>query len=39
MERVNFTKMKDGTKEEYEFLTAHEVDYTKGTADRILHAL
>ena len=39
MDRVNFTQMKDRTKEEYEFLTAHEVEYTKGTADRLLHAL
>lgn len=39
MERVKFTAMKDGTKEEYEFLTAHEVEYTKGTADRLLTAL
>ena len=31
--------MKDGTKEEYEFLTAHEIEYTKGTADRLLTAL
>ncbi|MDC0012562.1 peptidase [Octadecabacter sp.] len=39
MDRVNFTQMKDRTKEEYEFLTAHEVEYTKETADRLLHAL
>jgi len=39
MDRVNFTQMKDGTKEEYEFLTAHEIDYTRGTADRLLKAL
>lgn len=39
MERVAFTQMKDGTKEEYEFLTAHEIEYTKGTADRLLSAL
>lgn len=39
MERVNFTQMKDGTREEYEFLTAHEIEYTKGTADRLLTAL
>jgi predicted HD phosphohydrolase len=39
MEKVSFTQMKDGTREEYEFLTAHEVDYTKGTADRLLTAL
>ncbi len=39
MERVNFTQMKDGTKEEYEFLNSHEVEYTKGTADRLLTAM
>ncbi len=39
MDKVSFTRMKDGTKEEYEFLTAHEVDYTRGTADRLLTAL
>ena len=39
MDRVNFTQMKDRTKEEYEFLTAHEVEYTKETADLLLHAL
>jgi predicted HD phosphohydrolase len=39
MEQVSFTAMKDGTKEDYEFLEEHEVEYTKGTADRLLHAL
>lgn len=39
MDRVNFTQMKDGTKEEYEFLTAHEIDHTKHTAKRLLKAL
>ena len=39
MDRVSFTQMKDGTKEEYDFLTEHEVEYTKGTADRLLKAL
>ncbi len=39
MERVNFTQMRDGTREEYEFLTKHEIAYTKGTADRLLGAL
>ncbi|MGB1390098.1 MAG: HD domain-containing protein [Paracoccaceae bacterium] len=39
MDRVAFTQMKDGTKEEYEFLTAHEIEYTKGTAGRLLTAL
>ena len=39
LEKVNFTQMKDGTKEEYEFLTAHEIDHTKHTAHRLLKAL
>ncbi len=36
---VDFTQMKDGTAEEYAFLTKHEVAHTKGTADRLLDAL
>lgn len=39
MEKVRFTQMKDGTREEYEFLTAHEIDHTKHTASRLLKAL
>lgn len=39
MKQVAFTQMKDGTKEEYEFLTEHEIEFTKGTADRLLKAL
>lgn len=39
MDTVKFRQMKDGTKEEYEFLTAHEVDHTKHTADRLMAAL
>ena len=39
MDEVSFTRMKDGTKEEYDFLTRHETEYTKGTADRLLTAL
>ncbi len=39
MDHVKFTQMKDGDKEDYEFLTAHEIEYTKGTADRLLTAL
>ena len=31
--------MKDGDKEDYTFLINHEVEYTKGTADRLLCAL
>lgn len=39
MDKVRFTQMKDGTREEYEFLNAHEIEHTKGTADRLLSAL
>jgi predicted HD phosphohydrolase len=39
METVKFTQMKDGDAEDYAFLTRHEVEYTKGTADRLLAAL
>lgn len=39
MDQVKFTAMKDGDKEDYDFLTEHEVEYTRGTADRLLTAL
>jgi len=39
MDHVKFTQMKDGDKEDYDFLTQHEIEYTKGTADRLLNAL
>ena len=39
MEHVKFTQMKDGDKEDYTFLTEHEIEYTKGTADRLIKAL
>ncbi len=39
MDKVKFTAMKDGDKEDYDFLTEHEVEYAKGTADRLLKAL
>ncbi len=39
MDRVDFTQMKDGTKDEYEFLNALEIDHTRHTADRLLKAL
>ena len=39
MDRVSFTRMKDGTKEDYEFLNRHEIDHTKHTAKRLLTAL
>ena len=39
MEKVSFTQMKDGTAEEYEFLTKHETEYASHTAERLLKAL
>ena len=39
MTTVKFTAMKDGTREEYEFLTAHEIEYAAKTGDRLLDAL
>lgn len=39
MEKVAFTQMKDGTKEEYAFLTEHENDYAKDTAKRLMKAM
>ena len=36
MKTVNFTKMKNGTKEEYLLLDEYEKQYIEGTADRIL---
>ena len=39
MEQVKFTAMKDGDKEDYDFLGRHEVEYAKGTADRLLKAM
>jgi predicted HD phosphohydrolase len=39
MENVKFTQMKDGDKADYDFLTKHEIEHTKGTADRLLKAL
>jgi len=39
MKQVSFTQMKDGTKEDYDFLTAHEIDHTRHTAKRLLKAL
>ena len=39
MDKGSFTQMKDGTKEDYEFLTAHEIDHPKHTARRLLKAL
>ena len=36
MKTVNFTQMKDGSKEEYLLLDEYEKEYINGTADRIL---
>jgi predicted HD phosphohydrolase len=39
MDKVKFTAMKDGDREDYEFLTEHEIEYASGTADRLLKAM
>ena len=39
MKEVKFIQMKDGDEEDYHFLTKHEVEHTRGTADRLLKAL
>ncbi|MEZ5809945.1 MAG: HD domain-containing protein [Rhizobiaceae bacterium] len=39
MKTVKFTAMKDGDREDYEFLTAHEIDYAAKTAERLLSAM
>ncbi len=39
MEHVKFIAMKDGDKEDYQFLHPLEVEYASGTADRLLKAL
>ena len=39
MKEVKFIQMKDGDKEDYDFLINHEIEHTKGTADRLLTAL
>ena len=36
MSTVNFTEMKNGSKEDYLLLDKHEKEYIKGTADRII---
>ena len=36
MKKVNFTELKNGSKEEYLMLDKHEQDYINGTANRIL---
>ena len=39
METVQFTRMADGTAEEYALLDQYEHEYIKGTADRVLDML
>ena len=39
MKEVKFIQMKDGDKGDYDFLINHEIEHTKGTADRLLKAL
>ena len=36
MKKVNFTEMKNGTKEDYQLLEKYEKDFERQTADRIL---
>ncbi|MDH3536977.1 MAG: peptidase, partial [Gammaproteobacteria bacterium] len=39
MQTVNFTRMEDGTREEYEFLDRMEQEYTAGLPERIMASL
>ena len=39
MQTVSFTRMADGTKEDYEFLARLEEEYVNGLPDRLLQAL
>ena len=39
MEKVKFTQMKDGTKEDYDLLSKYEEKFSKDLPDRILDAL
>ena len=39
MQKVNFTRMEDGSREDYEFLDRMENEFKAGLADRILAAL
>jgi predicted HD phosphohydrolase len=39
MKTVDFTRMEDGTREEYEFLDSLEADYIAGLPERIMEAL
>ena len=39
MKKVNFTEMKNGTKEDYQLLEKYEKKYERNTAERILNYL
>ena len=39
MKTVNFTRMEDGTRDDYQFLYSLEAEYTAGLPDRIMEAL
>ena len=39
MEKVAFTQMKDGTREDYELLNRQEIEHCKGTAEKLITAL
>jgi predicted HD phosphohydrolase len=39
MKTVNFTRMEDGTREEYEYLDSLEAEYSAGLPDRIMEGL
>jgi predicted HD phosphohydrolase len=39
MQTVAFSRMEHGSKEDYDFLHTHEVEYAEGTADRVLDHL
>jgi len=39
MDTVSFTKMSDGTEEDYAFLAKHEAEYAKELPNRIMNAL
>ena len=39
MDHVKFRAMEDGYKEDYTFFNEHEIEYTKGTSNKLLGAL
>ena len=39
MDTVSFTKMSDGTAEDYAFLAKHEAEYAKGLPNRIMNSM